>query len=147
LARRNKVKIPYSDIETAFFFVGSEQRFMNGALLDTATGKIYYRSGMGDSDEIPEDVRESDSVVEIPHQKDLELGINLVFVFAESLAPEDSDQVRYIFRRKGAYSRYKAFLESKGLLQKWYDFENEAQEKAIRAWCKDHQIELVDNSG
>jgi hypothetical protein len=71
---------------------------------------------MGDSDEIPEDVRESDSVVEIPHQKDLELGRNLVFSFAESLPPDDYDHVRYIFRRKGAYSRYKAFLESKGLL-------------------------------
>jgi hypothetical protein len=141
------MKIPYSDIETAFLYVGYQKPFMNGALLDKATGKIYYRSEMGDSDEIPEDVRESDSVVEIPHPKELELGINLVFAFAESLPPDDYDHVRYIFRRKGAYSRYKAFLESKGLLQKWYDFENEAQEKAIRAWCKDHQIELVDNSG
>jgi hypothetical protein len=147
LAKGDEVKIPYSEIENAFFYVGSQQPFMNGALLDKATGQIYYRSEMGDSDEIPEEVRESDSAVEIPHQKDLELGRNLVFAFAESLPPEDYDHVRDIFRRKGAYSRYKAFLESKGLLQKWYDFENEAQEKAIRAWCKDHQIELVDNSG
>jgi hypothetical protein len=64
---------------------------------------------MGDADEIPEEVWELDSVVEIPHKNDLELGRNLVFVFAESLTPDDYDHVRDIFRRKGAYYRKARF--------------------------------------
>ena len=142
LAKRDKMKMPYSDIEDAFFYVGSQQACMHGALLDKATGKIYYSSEMGDSDEIPEEVWEADSVVEIPHKNDLDMGRSLVFAFSESQMPDDADRVRDIFRRKGAYSRFKEFLESKGLLQNWYDFENEAQQKAIRDWCEDNQIEL-----
>ena len=136
------MKVSYSDIEDAFFYVGFEQQFVNSAVIDKSTGKIYYRSEMSGDDEVPEELWESDSGVGIPHKNDLELGRTLVFRFAESLTPDDYDHVRDIFRRKGAYSRYKDFLESKGLLPKWYDFEKEAQEKAIRNWCKDNGIEL-----
>ena len=47
-----------------------------------------------------------------------------------------------IFRRKGAYSRYKDFLESKGVLENWYEYENERQKVALKEWCKENNIEV-----
>ena len=34
------------------------------------------------------------------------------------------------------------FSEEKGLLQSWYDFENQKQEQAVRQWCNENEIEL-----
>jgi hypothetical protein len=36
----------------------------------------------------------------------------------------------------------KDFLESKGMLQKWYDYEEKATEAGLRAWCKANDILL-----
>jgi len=115
---------------------------MNSAILDKSTGQIHYHSDMFSDEEIPEDLWESDSAVEIPHKNDLDLGRQLVFDFAGSVLPDECGRVADIFSRRGAYSRFKDLLESKGLLQEWYDFENKAQEKAIRDWCKENEIEL-----
>ncbi len=49
-----------------------------------------------------------------------------------------------MFRKKGAYGRFKHFLESNDMLQTWYDFENEQEEKALREWCKENGIEVSD---
>ena len=115
---------------------------MNTAILDKSTGRIYYHSDMTDDDEIPDDLWDSGSTVEIPHKNDLDLGRQLAFDFAGSVLPDEYEHVRDIFSRRGAYSRFKDFLESKDLLQEWYDFENKAQEEAIRNWCKENEIEL-----
>ena len=136
------MKMKYSDIENAFEYVGSAQPCMNSAILDKSTGQIHYHSDMFGDEEIPEDLWESDSAVEIPHKNDLDLGRQLAFDFAGSVLPDEYEHVRDIFSRRGAYSRFKDLLESKGLIQEWYDFENKAQEKAIRDWCKENEIEL-----
>ena len=59
---------------------------------------------------------------EIPHKNDLDLGQALVFEFAASHLPDEYDRVRDIFRRRGAYGRFKDLLDSKGLLETWYRF-------------------------
>lgn len=69
--------------------------------------------------------------------------IQEAFDFVLSNIPDDYDYVRNIFRKRGAYARCKEFLESKGLLQSWYDYENTAQEKALREWCHDNGIEVT----
>ena len=132
----------YSDIESAFEYVGSNQPCMNTAILDKSTGEIHYHSDMFSDDEMPEDLWDSDSAVEIPHKNDLDLGTQLVSDFVDSVMPDDYGHVQDIFSRRGAYSRFKDFLQSKDLLQEWYDFENKALEKAIRDWYKENEIEL-----
>ncbi len=140
------MKIKFEDIEQAFDFVSFGSYGDHSALLDKSSGKIYWHSEFGDLDEIPEEICESENVIEIPHKNDLGLGNQLVFDFVRSNIPDDYEQVRDIFSRHGAYARYKDFLESKGMLQFWYDFENAAQEKALRDWCKDKGIKLVGNT-
>lgn len=134
----------FSDIENAFFFVSMDQQFMHMAYLNKETGKIFYTSEMGDSDELPEDIEDEDKYIAIPHKNELDLGKALVIEFSSEYLPEDLDEVYSIFRRKGAYSRYKDFLEHKGMLEDWYEFEKERQTAALKEWCKENEIEIKD---
>ena len=134
----------YSDIEDAYFFVSMSPQYEHSVMLNKDTGDMYYLSELGDSDELPEDADESDSYISIPHKNDLDLGIRLVMDFAAEYCPAELRQVQDIFRRKGAYSRYKDFLETKGLLDKWYDFEKRHTEVELRQWCEGNGIELTD---
>jgi uncharacterized protein UPF0158 len=134
--------IKFSDIEDAYLFVSMGMEFSNQAILCKETGKIFYASEYDDEDEIPEDVYENDECIEIPDKNELDLGKKLVFDFVEENLPEMYERVRRIFRKRGAYARYKDLLEEKGLLQRWYDFENDRQTQALKEWCADNEIEL-----
>ena len=48
------------------------------------------------------------------------------------------------FTGAGAYSAFKDLLDSAGLLQAWYDFEEARTEEALRVWCRDNGIKLED---
>lgn len=134
--------IKFGDIEDAYLFVSTAPEFSHQAILCKETGKIFYASEYDDENEIPEDVYENDECIEISGKNTLDLGTNLVFEFAEKNLPEMYEQVRQIFRKKGAYARYKDLLDEKGLLQRWYDFENDRQTQALKEWCADNKIEL-----
>lgn len=136
-------KFIFSEIENAFMYVGSAMYGMNSAVVCKDTGKILYRSDMAGIDEIEDaDDLDWEQCIEIPHKNDLDLGRNLVFEFVEKCLPGDYERVRQMFRRSGAYSRYKALLERRGLLKEWYDIENNREERALRKWCKENEIEL-----
>ncbi len=85
-------------------------------MINKKTGKVYYQSEMGDLDEIPEEIDEPDSWVEVPHQNDLGLGRELVFKFVAQRLQSDYEHVQMIFRKRGAYSSYKDLLDRRGLL-------------------------------
>lgn len=135
--------VKYSEIEDAFFFVSMAPRFTNTAILSKATGKIYYVSGFGDSDDLPDDVEAVDRYIEIPHKNDLELGFTLVREFVSQWLPDRSDEVERIFSRKGAYSRFKDLLDSKGLIEQWHEYENVRTESALRKWCTANGLNTV----
>ena len=135
--------IPFDDIENAFVFLSMDKQFMNNAYLNKETGEIYYTSEIGDSDELPEDIDDS-KYVSIPHPNDLDLGEELVFEFISRYLPEESDLVGKIFSKSGAYSRFKDLLSKKGLLDKWYDFEDEQNKNALKQWCLENDIEIKD---
>jgi hypothetical protein len=136
------MKCKFKDFEMAYHFVSSAPYGEHSAVLRKDSGKILYHSEMGDINQISDEDWESDDAVEIPHKNDLDLGTHLVFDFVRTNLPDDYNYVHQIFSRRGAYSRFKDFLESKELLQAWYDFENEQQERSLRQWCKDNNIEL-----
>jgi hypothetical protein len=133
--------IDFDELENAFLFVSSDQPFMNHAVINRKTGEIFYKTEYGDVDEFPEDV-ESEDYIKIPHKNDLDLGRDLVFDFVASQAPQIMDKVRWIFQSRGAYSRYKSLLDSIGLLDDWYKFENEQTQKALREWCQEWDLEI-----
>ena len=115
---------------------------MHNAYLCKETGRIFYTSEMGDSDELPEDI-DDPKYISIPHKNDLDLGKDLVIEFTSDFLPKEIDRVYSIFRRKGAYSRYKELLSEKGLLEKWYKFEDERQKAALKEWCAENDIKIA----
>lgn len=134
--------ITFSDIETAFLFVNSAPYGMNSAVLRKDTGQILYQSEMSGIDETEEEDLDWDMCVEIPHKNDLDLGKQLVFAFVDEHIPDEYDRVYRIFRRRGAYGRFKNFLDSIGLLDTWYEFEDKHEKQALRKWCEENEIEL-----
>ena len=119
---------------------------MNYAMFCPKTGKFFYQSEMLGLDETNNDGEDVDHAgcIGIPHKNDLDLGQRLVFEFIETNLPEKIEYVERIFRKRGAYSKLKELLDSKGLLQAWYDFENSREEEALRQWCADNDIKLDD---
>jgi hypothetical protein len=134
--------INFSDIEEAYFFVSSASYGMHSAVLCKDTGRIFYSSEMGGIDEIGDEDLDWERCIDMPHKNDLDLGQRLVFEFVEKHLPHGYHHVRQIFGRRGAYGLFKDFLESKGLLRSWYDFEKQREEQVLRKWCEANEIEL-----
>jgi hypothetical protein len=136
--------ISLDDLTAAFEFVSAGQKFENHALICTNTGSIYYRSVLTGENDFPDDVDESDHSISVPHKNDLDLGRDLVFAFVDEHLPNQSNAVRDMFRSKGAYRRFRDMLESRGMQDKWYAFEETATKQALRAWCEEVGIQLED---
>ena len=134
--------VTLSEIREAFLFVSSAEYGMNRALLFKDNDEIYYHSEIDDLDELDEDESKCNNFIEIPHKNDLDLGQRLVFEFAELHLADDLSRVEQIFHGRGAYGRFKDLLEGKGLLQSWYDFENQREEEALREWALENEVEL-----
>ncbi len=134
--------VEFDTIENAFLFGSMGAPFMNEAFVNRKTGDSYFRSGLGDSDELPEDIDDTSTYVMIPHKNDLDLGFKLVEAFAETHSSESIDEIYNIFRSKGAYGRFKAWLESNGLLNDWYLFQEQETHHALMKWCSENDIEL-----
>jgi hypothetical protein len=137
--------IKFSDFEDAFLFVSMGEMYTHTAFLCKKTDKIFYISDAGDSDELPEDFDDDlDNYIDIPHKNELDLGLPLVHDFLTLYLPDNMEEVNSFFRKRGAYSKFKNLLEAKGLLDKWYAFEEIEQNKALRDWCKDNDIIVED---
>jgi hypothetical protein len=134
--------VSFSDLQLAFEFVSSGGRGENEAYLDRQSGKIYWHSEFGENDEeLPDDI-DDEKYISIADKRELDLGKPLVLDFAREFRPDDYDEVRHIFSRRGAYCRYKELLVRRGALERWYDFSNKSEETALRKWCAENGIEL-----
>lgn len=138
------VSVRYQEIQLAFDFVSAGQPFEHNAYISLDTGQVFWVSDLLDEDEAPPDLETSDRYLEIPHKNELDLGKNLVQRFVASRLPEDAEEVESIFSRRGAYSRFKGLLESKGLLEEWYEYEADQCERTLREWCADNGIDLIE---
>mgnify|MGYP000007604934 CR=1 FL=1 len=137
------MKLNFKDILEAFEFVSFGSIYEHQAFLDRATGRIYWHSEYGDDmDELPQDI-DGGNYIAIPHKNEFDLGSVLIFDFAYQYLQDDVENIREIFRRKGAYAKYKSLLEKKGMLEFWYEFESRAQEKALKEWCDENSIEVT----
>ncbi len=141
------VTVTYEEISSAFEFVASGAPMEHSAYISLDTGQIYWASELASLDEeLPDDLDTSDRYLVVPHKTELDLGKDLALRFAAREIPDYSEQVASIFRSKGAYGRFKQLSEDKGVLEKWYKFEEEATEKALREWCAANDIQIVESS-
>lgn len=132
----------FDDIQSAFLFISSAGYGLNSAVVRKDTGEVLYQSELSGIDEIGKRDLDPDQWVSIPHRNDLDLGQSLVFEFIEANLPDEYGAVRQIFKKRGAYGRFKVFLESKGLLERWRNFSDQREESALRQWCQEKGIDL-----
>jgi hypothetical protein len=134
------------DIIKAFEFAntsGGAAEFR--AFVCRQTGKTYYQTEDPEDfdDELPDDIEDETKYVPLPDKRDLDLGKPLALAFAREFLPDDFDDVRYFFSRRGAYPKFKALLARRGAIERWHAYENAATEEALREWCKEQGIEVV----
>ena len=145
--QRSRVAVPFDTILEAFEFVSFGPPEEHHAYLCLETGKIYWHSELGDDEEeLPEDIDDAEKYVAIPHKNDLDLGKNLAIDFVEEVLPDATRDVERMFSRRGAYANFKNLLERRRLLQRWYEYEAAADEKALREWCADQGIEITNSA-
>jgi hypothetical protein len=130
-----------ADILDAIEYVSGAPRGENCVVCNKRTSQFLYASEMSGENEIPDGL-DWDEWVEIPHKHDLHLGQQLVYRFILEHLPDEADTARRIFRRRGAYRRFKDFLEDHQMLQQWYDFQDRETRIAVEQWCNENGIEI-----
>src|SRR5215831_10717673 len=124
--------VSFSDLQLAFECVSSGDMGETKAYLGRQSGKIYWHSEFGEDDEeLPADI-DDEKYISIPDKRELDLGKPLVLDFAREFLPDDYDEVRQIFSRRGAYRRYKDLLVRRGALERWFDFSSKFEETALQ---------------
>src|SRR5246500_6014724 len=139
--------VSFSDVQLAFEFVSSGGMGENEAYLDRQSGKIYWHFEFGNNDEeLPDDI-DDEKYISIPDKRKLDLGKPLVLDFVREFLPDDYDEVRHIFSRRGAYRRYRELLVRRGALERGYDFSNKSEQTALREGGAENGIELSETWG
>ena len=133
----------FADLISAYEWVSAGGLSENSAYISRATGQIHWSSEYNDVEEpLPEDIDEPGLYLSVPQKHDLDLGNPFVFRFAEEYLPDLYQEVRDMFRQKGAYSRFKDLLDRQGQLEAWHRYEEQATEAALREWCQAKEILL-----
>jgi hypothetical protein len=136
----------FQEIRHAYEFVSSEAS-SNQAFLRRQTGKIIWHSEFSDFDglldELPNDVEDGEKYIALPDKRELGLGKRLALDFARAFLSDDFDDVRYMFSKRGAYKNFRALLIRRRVLERWYDFESNATERALREWCELNSIQII----
>ena len=130
--------VKYSDLYMAMDYVSSGALLDASAYICRATGKIWYESDDSyEEDELPDDVGDENKYAVVPDKRDFDLGKPLVLSFASQELPNQYEKIDSIFRRSGAYSRFKDLLHDHGALEAWYKYEESATREALCAWAKE----------
>ncbi len=138
-----KNMINYNDLRNAFEFVSSGSPFQHSAYICINTGAIFWTSNVHELEEAaPEDVTNSDRYIAVPHKNDFKLGQHLALAFIDQALPHEYNFVANLFRRRGAFRRFKELLQSQDALEQWYAFEATASDAALLDWCNHNQIKL-----
>ena len=139
------VSVKYKDLIDAFDFVSFGGPMEHSAYISLDTGTIYWDTDSGE-EELPDDLRESDRYLAVPHKNDLDLGRDLVLRFVAAELPEQYGRVEGFFRHRGAYARLKELLEAAGRLEAWHAFEAAEAEAALRNWCHENDITIIEDT-
>jgi hypothetical protein len=118
----------------------------NEAFICRKTGIIYWFSGDGGLEdeevELPPDIEDLKKYVPVPTKYDLNIGNRLAYDFAAKFLVDQYDDVRDMFRRKGAYGRFKEMLAERDLLESWYAYSGEQTLQALREWCESEGLAI-----
>lgn len=142
-------KVDLTELQGAVEWV-SDDVADSEAFICRETGKIYWISDDGglEPQELPDNVEDRKRYAPVPDKYELDIGVRLVYDFTKIHLPDRYDEIRSIFRRRGAYGRFKALLVERNLLDRWYAYSEELTLTALEEWCKSEGFtaELRDRS-
>ncbi len=127
--------IDYNELELAFDFVSSGSLFDATAYISRESGEILWQSFELEN-RLPKNLDDSALYAEIPSKSELKLGKALALHFASEHLNESFSIVEDMFNKRGAYSRFKVFLESKEILDRWYEYEQVSIKAALCGWAE-----------
>ncbi len=141
--------VKFSDVLDGFEFASYTGSVENIAYISLNTGSVYLTSSEPEFDaeseiELPADIHTSDRYVAIPSTNDLDLGRDLALSFVRQHLAGDYEVVFDHFRKRGAYARFKKLLDDRNAMAHWHEYQSVETEVALRAWCKDNDIDLAD---
>lgn len=140
--------IEFEDILDGYEYSNVDPYLGSYAWIDLKTGRVHFHSDSNpDADDFNDEFGDmehydEENVLAIPNRYDLDLGKELVFDFMSEKMPQDYNRVQDIFSYRGAYARFKDFLHERGMLQEWYNYEDEQTRAALRRWCEDNNLEI-----
>ena len=134
----DEMKIDMDDFDFAMEFISSDL-FDNQAYIDIESGVIYC-SGEASEETLPDDIDENDKYLAIPTKQDLELGKPLALKFTALEMPDHIENVYAMFRKQGAYAKFKHLLNTLELTEKWYAFEKNQTQQAITDWLEMQRV-------
>ena len=138
-------RVCLSDLQAAMEWA-SDDMSDNEAYVCRETGKIYWVSEepglLDDEEETPGDIDNIEKYLPVPDKRDLDLGTRLVFDFAARHLDDQYEKIRSIFRRRGAYGRFREMLEETNSLDAWYAFSEERTLVALTAWCESEGFDI-----
>ncbi|KGJ90483.1 UPF0158 family protein [Thalassotalea sp. ND16A] len=149
--QQNPIKVNLSEIVDALEFSGMSSISEIVTYLDTSTGKIIVdmdesEFGFEAKDDLPDDLFENDRYLQLPDKYELDLGKRLALRFVEQFLPQQFDYAYRIFSKSGAYRRFKLMLEEQQITDKWYQYEQQQTELAIKTWCDVNSIEYDESN-
>ena len=131
--------VDLDELQGAVVWISADS-LTNEAYVCRETGHIYWvpdELETGDiGEDAPDDIDDSGKYVLVPNSHELDLGSKLAFDFAARYLADQHDEVRTLFRRKGAFGRFKVLLHQQNLLEEWYAFSEEQTRKALENWCE-----------
>ena len=150
MSGNSSATIKWQELLDAFLFVNAAPIGENSACLSLITGQIRLHSSWTDiwenaEDEDSREPEGDDGILHIPHKTELGLGRDLALWFVEEIIPDSYEEVEHFFQKRGAYAKFKALLTGQGLLQEWYEFEKQAEEQALRNWCTENAVRIIED--
>ena len=149
MAGRNQA-VSLDELIAAMLFVSNAYSMDAAAYLHRPSGKVYWRSDdalideLFDNEELPADVETSPEYLQIPSKQQLDVGKALVFAFVRRFMPHTYAEVAAIFRKPGAYGRFKSLLEDRDLLDHWRQFQEDGEKEAMRDWCRANGVAFTE---
>ena len=143
---KQSAPVKFDDLLAAYEWVSSSPGD-GDAFVSRVTGNVHWSSSTVDLDEsLPDDIDDASIYVAVPNKYDLDLGNNLALAFAAERFEDSYQVVADFFHHRGAYRRFKDFLEKNGGLEAWYDYEARETEAALREWAAEEMLPILDQA-
>lgn len=138
--------VSLDELIAAMFFASDAYSIDAAAYLHRPSGRIYWQSvealvgELYGDEELPKDMQTSPEYLRIPNKRQLNAGKALVFAFVHQAMPYAYAEVAAIFRKPGAYGRFKDMLVDRGLSDRWRQFQEAGEKEAMRDWCRENGV-------